>query len=334
MQLYALDPDEPLGPALAAALEEPLAAFEERCFEDGERKLRPLHDPHGHEAVIVAALHGVGASGPTMSAPTSPHDRLWRLMLLAATLRDHGAARVTAVLPYLAYARKDRRTQPWDPLSLRVLAQALESAGVAQVVAFEAHDTAAFENAFRVPVVNVPAWPVFEALAWSQLEAGPVTVAAPDPGGVRRALALHTHLAARATHPTHPTHPTHSIGFAMVDKRRSGGVLTGGHLVAGEVEGRTVLLVDDLVATGHTLAQAAAALKRAGARGVVALAAHGLFTSGAAQALAEPALDTLVVTDSVPGGRLPLGSTAAAKLQVLSAAPLLAHTVAQLASRR
>ena len=325
MQLYALDPDEPLGPTLAAALEEPLASFEERCFEDGERKLRPLHDPHGHEAVIVAALHGMGAMGPAMSSPTSPHDRLWRLMLLAATLRDHGAARVTAVLPYLAYARKDRRTQPWDPLSLRVLAQALESAGVAQVVAFEVHDTAAFENAFRVPVVNVQAWPVFEPLAWAQFEAGPVAVAAPDPGGVRRALALHAHLSARAMHP---------IGFAMVDKRRSGGVLTGGHLVAGEVEGRTVLLVDDLVATGHTLGQAAAALKRAGARGVVALAAHGLFTPGAAQALAEPALDALVVTDSVPGGRLPLGSAASAKLQVLSAAPLLAHTVAQLASRR
>lgn len=325
MQLYALDADEPLGPALAAALEEPLAALEERCFEDGERKLRPLHDPHGHEAVIVAALHGMGASGPALCSPTSPHDRLWRLMLLAATLRDHGAARVTAVLPYLAYARKERRTQPWDPLSLRVLAQALESAGVAQVVAFEAHDTAAFENAFRVPVVNVPAWPVFEPLASAQLEAGPVAVAAPDPGGVRRALALHAHLAARATHP---------LGFAMVDKRRSGGVLTGGHLVAGEVEGRTVLLVDDLVATGHTLAQAATALKRAGARRVVALAAHGLFTPGAAQALAEPALDALVVTDSVPGGRLPLGGAAAAKLQVVSAAALLSHAVSQLASRR
>lgn len=317
MQLYALDPGEPIGPAIAAALEEPLAPLEERRFEDGERKLRPLQDPHGHEAVVVAGLHG----GPV----ESPHDRLWRLMLLAATLRDHGAARVTAVIPYLAYARKDRRTQPFDPLSLRVLAQALESTGLAQLIVLEAHDASAFENAFRVPVVQLEAWHAFGVIALEQARAGPLAVASPDPGGAKRALRWHAALVERLGQP---------VGFALVDKRRSGGVLTGGHLVAGEVEGRTVLLLDDIVATGHTLVQAAAALKRAGARAVIGLAAHGLFTEGAAQVLDHPALDGIVVTDSVVAWRLPAGGPAAARLQVVSAAPLLAHAVASATSRR
>jgi ribose-phosphate pyrophosphokinase len=317
MQLYALDPGDPIGPAIAAALEEPLAAFEERRFEDGERKLRPLHDPRGHEAVVVAGLHG----GPV----ESPHDRLWRLMLLAATLRDHGAARVTAVIPYLAYARKDRRTKPFDPLSLRVLAQALESTGLAQVIVLEAHDTSAFENAFRVPVLQVEAWHAFGALARTLAESGPVAVASPDPGGAKRALRWHAALVEHLAAP---------VGFALVDKRRSAGLLSGGHLVAGEIEGRTVLLLDDIVATGHTLVQAAAALKRAGARRVVGLAAHGLFTEGAAQVLADPVLDALVVTDSLPPPQLPPGGPLAARLQVVSAAPLLAHALASVISRR
>lgn len=316
MQLYVLDPADPIGPAIAAALEEPLAAWEERRFEDGERKLRPLHDPRGHEAVVVAGLHG--------DPVDSPHDRLWRLMLLAATLRDHGAARVTAVVPYLAYARKDRRTQTFDPLSLRVLAQALESTGLAQLIVLEAHDASAFENAFRVPVMQLEVWHAFGALALAQAEAGPIAVASPDPGGTKRALRWHAALTERLAQP---------VGFAMVDKRRSGGVLTGGHLVAGDVQDRTVLLLDDIVATGHTLVQAAAALKRAGARSVIGLAAHGLFTEGAAQVLADPALDGLLVTDSVPASRLPRGA-AATKLQVVSAAPLLAHALASATSRR
>jgi ribose-phosphate pyrophosphokinase len=317
MQLYVLDPQDPIGPAIASALEEPLAALEERRFEDGECKLRPLHDPRGHEAVVVAGLHG----GPLHS----PHDRLWRLLLLAATLRDHGAASVTAVIPYLAYARKDRRTQPFDPLSLRVLAQALESAGLAQLVVLEAHDVSAFENAFRVPVLHLEAWHAFGAIAWAQAEAGPIAVASPDPGGAKRALRWHAALEERLAQP---------VGFAMVDKRRSGGVLTGGHLVAGDVQGRSVLLLDDIVATGHTLVQAAAALKRAGARRVIGLAAHGLFTDGAEHVLADPALDAIVVTDSVPGARVPAGGPVGAKLQVVSAVPLLAHALASVTSRR
>ncbi|MFZ4651228.1 MAG: ribose-phosphate diphosphokinase [Rubrivivax sp.] len=314
MQLYALDAGDPLAAAVAASLHEPLAAHEERRFDDGECKLRPLADPRGAQAVIVASLHGDAAG--------SPHDRLWRLLLLASALRDHGARRVTALLSYLAYARKDARTQPFDPLSLQLVAQLMEAAGLGQVVVLEPHNPAAFGSAFRCQAVHVPGWQAFWEFARLQAQRGPLTVASPDPGGVRRALRWREELAARLGE---------AVGFAMVDKRRSAGVLSGGELVAGEVRGRTVLLLDDLVCSGQTLARAAVALRRAGAQDVIGLATHGLFGPGSSQALGAEGLTQLVVTDSVPDplSRLAADSAVRDRVQVVPVAALLGRALTQ-----
>ena len=224
--------------------------------EDGEHKLRPLVDPRGDDAYVVCSLHG----GPQ----DSPHDKLCRLLLFMATLREHGAARVTAVVPYLAYARKDRQTQPLDPVTLRYVAQLFEAVGTDQVMVLEAHNVAAFQNAFRCPTVHLQAHRAFDALVPELSGDGPLAVASPDPGGVKRALLWREALEARLARPVH---------FAMVDKRRSLGLVSSGHLVAGDVEGATVLLLDDLIASGETMLGAATALRHAGAKEVVALAA-------------------------------------------------------------
>jgi ribose-phosphate pyrophosphokinase len=113
----------------------------------------------------------------------------------------------------------------------------------------------------------------------------------------------------------------------MVDKRRSGGVVSSAHLVAGDVAGATVLLIDDLIASGETLQRAAAALRDSGARRVLAFAAHGLFTGGAPARLAGPLIDGVIVTDSVPPWRLQAQAAAGLRLQVASAAPLFADAV-------
>lgn len=309
MLLFDLDEELGFGRRLAADLDEALAALEVRHFEDGEAKIRPLVDPRGDDVYVVQSLHGDGRR--------TPHDKLVALLMLAATLRDHGADRVTAVLPYLAYARKDRRTKPFDPVGSRYVAQLLEAVGIGQVIALEVHNPVAFENAFRCPTRHLEGHLAFDALA-DEYRGQPLVVASPDPGGVKRAQLWREHLSSRRGD---------EVGFALLDKRRSAGVVSGGTAVVGDVRDATVLLIDDLVATGHTLLRAATALREAGARRVIACAAHGLFVQDADTLLGDVALDRVVVCDSVPAFRVGAGSGLHAKLEVVTCVPLLAGAI-------
>ncbi len=163
MLVFAIDShDRPFAQALVADLDASLAPHELRRFEDGECKARPLADPRGEDVYVVQSLHG----GPD----DSPHDKLVRLLMFIATVREHGARRVTAVVPYLAYARKDRQTKPFDPVAQRYVAQLLESVGTSQVIVLEVHNPAAFQNAFRIPTVHLEARHALAATAeaWSR----------------------------------------------------------------------------------------------------------------------------------------------------------------------
>lgn len=310
MMLFSLEPGSAFAAALAQALGVEIAAHEERRFPDGECKLRPLVDVRGADAYVVLSLHG----GPI----DSPHDKLWRLLAFVATLRDHGARRVTAVAPYLAYARKDRRTKPHDPVGLRYLAQLFEAVGTDAVIVLEAHNVAAYQNAFRIPAISLEAHRVFDPLAAGLAGGGALAVASPDPGGVKRAQLWREALEETLAAP---------VGFAMVDKRRSAGVLSTRGLVAGDVAGATVLLLDDLIGSGETMQQAAAALRSAGAASVLACAAHGLFIGRAAEVLADETIAQVAVTDSVPAFRVAADAPLRARLQIVSCAPLFAEAV-------
>lgn len=310
MLLFSLDPDGVLAPAIAADLDQALAPHEDRAFEDGEHKLRPLVDPRGADAYVIHSLHG----GPQYS----PHDKLFRLLTFCATLREHGAARITAVAPYLAYARKDRQTKPFDPVTQRHLAQLIEAVGIDQLVALEVHNVAAFQNAFRIPTLHLDAHRVFDTVLPEIAGQARLAVASPDPGGVKRAQLWRESLETRLARP---------VGFAMVDKRRSGGEVSSRNLVAGDVAGMRVLLLDDLIASGDTMKRAALALRHAGASEVIACAAHGLFVGAAAELLADAAIDRVLLTDSVPPFRLPAQAALRGKLQVVSAAGVLAQTI-------
>ncbi len=310
MLLFALDPDDDLPRALAVALDTPLSPHEDRAFDDGEHKLRPLIDPRGSDAYVMASLHG----GPR----ASPHDKLCALLMFIATLREHGAARVTAVVPYLAYARKDQQTKPFDPVGLRYVAQLFEAVGTAQIIVLQAHNVAALQNAFRCTTLHLDSHSAFDAVADAWAARGAIAVASPDPGGVKRALLWREHLQARLAQP---------VGFAMIDKRRSGGVVTSANLIAGDVKGMTALVFDDLIASGETMRRAALVLRDAGAREVVAVAAHGLFIAPAAEALADSVITTVAVTDSVPPFRLPADGPVMHKLVRCSAVPLFARAI-------
>lgn len=310
MLIFSLEPANPFAHSLAGSLDVELSPHEERLFSDGERKLRPLVDPRGTDVYVVHSLHG----GPH----DSPHDKLCRLLMFSATLKDHGAARVTAVVPYLAYARMDQRSELCDALGLRCVAQMFDAVGVSQLIVLEAHNVAAMQNAFRCITVHLSAHHAFDAVVHELAQTQPVAVASPDPGGVKRAQLWREALEDKLQH---------TVGFAMIDKRRGADGLSGGQLVSGDVDGAAVLLLDDMIVSGETLQRAALALRRAGAADVIGCAAHGLFVDKAPQLLADDALSQLVVTDSVPHFRLPEDGPVRAKLRVVSAVPLFAQAI-------
>lgn len=306
-RLFALQATADFGNAVAQALGCKLAAHEERAFEDGEHKVRPLDPVGGANVYVVQSLH----SGPEETA----NDKLCRLLFFIGALKDAGAARVTAVVPYLCYARKDRRTKPNDPVTTRYIAGMFEAVGTDCVVTLEVHNPVAFENAFRCRTVALTTTPLFVDYARA-LKDDTLSVVSPDPGGAKRAELFREALEGALGR---------LVGKAFADKHRSAGVVSG-DLFIGDVAGATALVVDDLISTGGTLLRAARAARQAGARRVIALVTHGLFMAGAAEVLADPAIERLVITDAVPPFRLATGLVRD-KIDILPAAPLIAEAI-------
>jgi ribose-phosphate pyrophosphokinase len=310
LQLFAMQSTAEFGGDIARALGKPIAAHEERAFEDGEHKVRTLDPVAGADVYVVQSTHG----GPHDSA----NDKLCRLLFFIGALKDAGAARVTAVVPYLCYARKDRRTKPNDPVTTRYIAGLFESVGTDCIVTLEVHNPVAFENAFRCRTVTLTGTPLFVDFARS-LADDKLCVVSPDTGGAKRSELFREALEAACGRP---------IGKAFVDKHRSAGVVSG-ELFVGDVAGATALVVDDLISTGGTLLRAARAARKAGANRVIALVTHGLFMPGSAEVLADRAIERLVVADTIPPFRLG-PDVLRDKLTILPSAPLFADALCRL----
>lgn len=313
-RLFALQDTRAFGEAVGKAMAEPLQPLEERVFEDGERKIRPLVSVRGADVYVVQSLH----DGPAASV----HDKLCHLAFCLGALRESGAARLTAAIPYLCYARKDRRTKARDPVTSRYVALLIEAVGADRIVCLDVHNVAALENAFRCETVHLEMRKLFaERLAASlRDDAGrALVVVSPDIGGVKRAEAFRASLAARVRAP---------VGMAFLEKYRSAGV-TSGEALIGDVAGKTTVLVDDLISSGGTLARAASQCKAQGARAVIACATHGLFVGEAERILSEAPIERLLVSDSVPAFRLK-DPALRGRLEVVSAAPLFADAIGRL----
>ena len=310
LKLFVLEGSAAPGASIAARLGVPLAAHEERDFEDGEHKARPLETVAGGDVYVIHSLHG----GPVQS----PNDKLCRLLFFIGALKDAGASRLTAVVPYLCYARKDRRTKSLDPVTTRYVAAMFEAVGTDAVVTLEVHNPPAFENAFRCRSVTMTAAPIFVEHVRS-LAPSDLCVVSPDTGGAKRAELFRQTLEEALKRP---------VGSAFAEKHRSACVVSG-ELFVGDVKGKTALIIDDLISSGTTLSRAAQAAQRAGAQRVLALVAHGLFMEGSEKAVLHPAIDGLIVTDSVPPLRVKQGPMAN-KITTLSCAPLLAEAIRRL----
>ncbi len=309
LSLFAPLDGRPFGTRVAAALGQPLAPLEERDFEDGEHKSRALSSVRGHDVYVVESLNGGDGH--------SVNDKLVRLLFLLGALRDAGAARLTLVAPYLCYARKDRRTKPRDPVTTRYVAALFEAVGLERMVTLDVHNLAAYQNAFRIAAEHLEARRLLVERA--AVLCGNVAVVSPDVGGVKRAEAFRQTLEPRLGHP---------VPAGFMEKHRSAGRISGERLV-GEVQGHTVILVDDLVASGTTLMRAAEACREAGAKRTIAMATHGAFSADADGVLAGDALDEIVITNSISPPRVSAAEVRR-KLSVLDVSGLVAEAIRRL----
>lgn len=314
LRIFALSESRPFAEGVSATLGVTLAEHEEREFEDGEHKARPLENVRGKDVYVIQSLYGE----PGKSA----NDKLCRLLFFVGALKDASAARVTAVAPYLCYARKDRRTKPRDPVTTRYIAQVLEAVGTDRVVTLDVHNLAAYQNAFRRPAEHLEARKLFVEYLAPRIDRDEVVVVSPDVGGVKRAEQLREALASRLGR---------DVGNAFLEKYRSAGVLRG-QAVVGDIAGKVAIVIDDLVSTGGTLLRAARACRERNAKAVYAAASHGLFIGDAGEKLvASDALDKTVVTNTIPPFRIET-DLARHKLAVLETEPLFAEAIRRIHS--
>lgn len=296
---------------MAGKLGWPLSSHEETEFEYGEHKVRPLVEVSGRDVYVLHQLEG----DPNHSA----NDKLIRLLFFIGALKQAGADNVTAVTPYLPYARKDRRTKPRDPVNSRYVAEIFEAMGADALVTAEIHNVAAFENAFhRCRAENLTIAGVMTEHIIPHLGDDPAAVVSPDAGGSKRAELFRSALEKRIDRP---------VGNAMLEKHRSAGVVSGS-LFSGQVKGKTAIIVDDMISSGGTIMRATRACREHGAKRILVVAAHGLFTDGAKALFKAGGPDLILVSDSVAVRTVARSE----RLEIISIAGLLASAIACLSN--
>jgi ribose-phosphate pyrophosphokinase len=308
LAVFALNSSRDFGEKVCAHLGASLSAHEEREFEDGEHKVRPLVSVRGKDVFAVQSLYG--------DAEQSVNDKLCRFLFFLGALRDASARRVTAVIPYLCYARKDRKSKPRDPVTTRYIAALFEAVGVGSAVTLDVHNLAAYQNAWRIPTDHLEAKKLFVDHFLPLIGHREVVVVSPDVGGVKRAEEFRQAFCRALGREIHG---------AFLEKYRSAGVVTG-EAVVGEVAGKVAIIIDDLISSGTTLVRASEACQARGAIAVYAAASHGVFGLKAAETLSNPALEQIVVTNTIPPFRL-ASDLINKKLTVLDASELFARAI-------
>lgn len=270
-------------------------------FSDGEIAVEIQENVRGKDVFVIQ---------PTCS-PTN--ENLMELLVMIDALKRASASRITAVIPYYGYARQDRRTRSARvPITAKLVAGMLEEAGAHRLLTVDLHADQ-IQGFFDIPVDNVYSSPILLGDMWRQ-QYHKLIVVSPDVGGVVRARAIAKRF--------------DDADLAIIDKRRPKANVSEVMHIIGDVEGRTCVLVDDLVDTAGTLCHAAAALKRHGAIRVVAYCTHAVLSGSAIKNINTSELDELVVTDTIP---LSDDAAKSAKIRQLSVAEMLAETIRRIA---
>ena len=260
-----------LAAAMCDCLEIPLGQGRTESFPDGELLVKVDEDVRGRDCFVVQST----------SDPVNAN--LMELLIYIECLRRASAKRITAVIPYFGYARQDRKDEGRVPITAKLVANLLTVAGADRVVTLDLH-AAQIQGFFDIPVDNLSAQPVIMAF-FESLDVGPLVVVSPDIGNARKARAYAERLGGE---------------LAIIDKRRVTGSEALSYNIIGEVENKTVLMVDDMIATAGTIVQAVKIVRERGAKRVVITATHGVLCGPAIERLSAAQIDHLAVTDTIP----------------------------------
>lgn len=266
-----------------------------KTFSDGEIQVEIGENIRGRDVFII------------QSTSTPVNDNLMQLLIVMDAMRRASAERITAVIPYYGYSRQDRKVKPRVPISAKLVADLITTAGANRVVSMDLH-AGQIQGYFNIPVDNIFAAPILLKYIQNNLQ-DDLVIISPDAGGVERARAFAKRLDA---------------SLAIIDKRREAPNIAQAMNIIGEVTGKTAIILDDMVDTAGTLTQAAAALKDRGARKIHACCTHPVLSGPSIERIAASPIDSLVVTNTIP---LNDKARDCRKIIVLSIAELLGETI-------
>lgn len=303
MKLIAGNSNKQLAEAISAYLNMPLAQASIRRFSDMEVFVEIQENVRGQDVFVL------------QSTSYPANDNMMELLITIDALRRGSARRITAVIPYFGYARQDRKTGGRTPISAKLVANLITSAGADRVLALELH-AGQIQGFFDIPVDNLNISPVFIPDIEKKFAGQELVIVSPDVGGVVRARALAKPLNAE---------------LAIIDKRREKAGVSEVMNVIGHVDGKVCIMVDDIIDSGGTICNAAQALKEQGAKSVHAYVVHGVLSGGAVARIGDSALESMVITDSI-------AATDAVKtsrnILQLSVAPLMGEAIRRISEER
>lgn len=303
MKIIAGNSNRPLAEAIAAYLDTPLTNADVRRFADMEVFVEIHENVRGEDVFVV------------QSTSYPANDNIMELLVCLDALRRGSARRVTAVLPYYGYARQDRKSGPRTPISAKLLANLITSAGADRVLTIDLH-AAQIQGFFDIPADNLYSAPVFKSDISARYKSEDLVVVSPDVGGVIRARAIASRIEA---------------DLAIIDKRRPRAGISEVMNIIGDVAGRHCIMVDDIVDSGGTLCNAAQALMNAGAVSVDAYVTHGVLSGGAVSRVASSPLNSLVTTDSIQSTE---AMRVAKNIRQITVAPLLGEAIRRIHEER
>ncbi len=300
LKIFSGTSNVPLSESVCRFLGVPAGKAEIRRFSDGEVFAEISESVRGSHVFVIQST----------CPPTNEH--IMELLIITDALKRASARAVTAVIPYYGYARQDRKVQPRAPITAKLVADIIVKAGISRIVTVDLH-AGQIQGFFDVPVDHLYATPVFINYLRKKFADDEVVIVSPDAGGMERARAYAKRLGA---------------GLAMTDKRRPAANVAEVTYVIGDVRGKTVIIVDDLVDTAGTAVQAARALVKEGAKRVTLCCTHGVLSGNAIERISDSQLEEVIITDTIPQRE---EAKTSGKIKILSIADLLGEAIRRIA---